>query len=114
MESSFSILQGILLGQIVSGVFSTTNLQISSKFLRTSSTEECVGVISSNRASEKSVVMYLFVSAEPNEEGWSLLEMVLCLDTLRDSFSIPREIEFSRFISPLSARRDKALPKTLS
>ena len=98
MESSFSILHGILLGQIVSGVSSITNLQISSKFLRTSSTEEWVGVINSNKASEKSVVMYLFVRAEPNEEGWSALEMVLFFETLRDSFSIPREIEFSRFI----------------
>ena len=34
-------------------------------------------------------------------------------ETLRDSFSIPREIEFSRFISPLSARSDKASPKDL-
>ena len=57
MESSVSILQGILLGQMVSGVFSTTNLHISSKLFKTFSIEECVGVISSKRASEKSVVM---------------------------------------------------------
>ena len=113
MESSFSILQGILLGQMVSEVFSTTNLHISSKLFKTFSIEEWVGVISSKRASEKSVVMNLFVRAEPKEEGWSALEMVLSFETLRDSFSIPREIEFSRFISPLSARSDKASPKDL-
>ena len=54
---------------MTSGVFLTTNLQISSKFFKTSSIEECLGVISSNKASEKSVVMYLLVKAEPKGNG---------------------------------------------
>ena len=36
--------------------------------------------------------------------------MVLFFETLSDSFSIPREIEFSRFISPLSARKPRETP----
>ena len=54
---------------MISGDFLTTNLQISSKFFKTFSIEECVGVISSNKASEKSVVMYLLVKAEPKAKG---------------------------------------------
>ena len=54
---------------MISGVFVTTNLHISSRLFRAFSTEECVGVINSNRASEKSVVMYLFVRADPKEAG---------------------------------------------
>ena len=54
-----------------------------------------VGVISSRSDSEKSVVIYGLVRADPNLEGCGSLEISPLLLTLKLSFSIPLLIRFN-------------------
>ena len=90
MSSSFLILGGIEKGQSNSfeGIFFATKTCKEYKKLFRSFMFSKTGVTSSNWDSAKSVVINLFVNADPREGGWELFEIFPFSSTLKNSFSM--------------------------